>query len=187
MAELKLESARPLAGIARSADGISLSAPADLAIVAIALPLGGENAAMQAVAREYGTDLPPSGKAAQGGGATLIRTAPDQVFVVFEHSDPDAERIVAEKLGDAVYATDQTDSWCALEMEGERCREALERLCPLDLHTSAFAVHDAARTVMEHLGVLIMRTGEDRFLLLSASSSAGSFLHAVETAIESVG
>ena len=40
---------------------------------------------------------------------------------------------------------------------------------------------------MEHLGVLIMRTGEDRFLLLSASSSAGSFLHAVETAIKSVG
>ena len=34
---------------------------------------------------------------------------------------------------------------------------------------------------------LIMRTGEDRFLLLSASSSAGSFLHAVETAIECVG
>ena len=44
----------------------------------------------------------------------------------------------------------------------------------------------AARTVMEHLGVLILRTGEDDYLLLSASSSAKSFLHAVEVSLTNV-
>ena len=39
---------------------------------------------------------------------------------------------------------------------------------------------------MEHLGTIIIRTEQDTFLLLSASSSAGSFLHAVETSIRNV-
>jgi sarcosine oxidase subunit gamma len=44
----------------------------------------------------------------------------------------------------------------------------------------------AQRTVMEHLGVLILRTGDDAFMLLSASSSAKSFLHALETSVANV-
>ena len=59
----------------------------------------------------------------------------------------------------------------------------LERLCPLDLHESAFPVGAAQRTVMEHMGAVILREGTDEFLLLSASSSAASFLHAVKTSI----
>ena len=38
----------------------------------------------------------------------------------------------------------------------------------------------SARTVMEHMGAMIVHLSGDRFLLLSASSSAQSFLHAVE-------
>ena len=111
---------------------------------------------------------------------------PDLAFVLFERATPDAEEAVAERLGDAAYLTDQTDTWCALEIEGPVCRTALERICPLDLHPRGFAVDDVARTVMEHLGVIIARTREHGFLLLSASSSAGSFLHAVETSARNV-
>ena len=39
---------------------------------------------------------------------------------------------------------------------------------------------------MEHMGAIIHREGTDRFLLLSASSSARSFLHAVEASLEHV-
>jgi sarcosine oxidase subunit gamma len=39
---------------------------------------------------------------------------------------------------------------------------------------------------MEHLGVLILRSGDDEYLLLSASSSARSFLHAVETSLRNI-
>ncbi|MDX1786447.1 MAG: sarcosine oxidase subunit gamma, partial [Roseovarius sp.] len=61
---------------------------------------------------------------------------------------------------------------------------ALERICMLDLHPDAFKVNAVARTVMEHMGAIIARTGEDTYLLLSASSSAKSFLHAIELSIE---
>jgi len=115
-----------------------------------------------------------------------VRLAPDQAFILFTWAGPDAERYLAERLGDAVYLTDQTDTWCSLEVEGIDSRAALERICPVDLHPLAFAEGDAARTVMEHMGVLVLRTGPDRFLLLSAGSSAGSFLHAVRRSAENI-
>lgn len=188
MAEFTLTSAPPLAGVDQTFDGIHLRAPKDLAIVAVALPLGGEDAALAAIRKGYGADLPAPGKSttAQEDGATLLRLAPDQAFILFHRAEPDAETIVAGRIGDTAYLTDQTDTWCALELSGPRARTALERICPLDIHPDAFAVGDAARTVMEHLGTIILRTGQDSFLLLSASSSAGSFLHAVETSIKNV-
>lgn len=188
MPEFSLISAPPLAGYDHSIGDITLSAPADLALVSVALPLGGEAAAKKAIKSAYGSDLPEVGKscATAKGNATLLRMASDQSFVMFTHDAPDAERVVAAKLKGAAYTTDQTDVWCALEISGAGARRALERICPLDLHDDAFAVMDAARTTMEHLGVIIFRTAPERWLLLSASSSSGSFLHALETSITNV-
>ena len=104
--------------------------------------------------------------------------------MIFTHATPDAEPFVAKKIKGAAYTTDQTDVWTGLEIAGSRARTALERICPIDLHPDSFDVGDAARTTMEHLGTLIIRTDEDTFLLMSGSSSAKSFLHAVETSIQ---
>ncbi|MEQ9257540.1 MAG: sarcosine oxidase subunit gamma family protein [Roseovarius sp.] len=186
MAEFKLQAEPPLAGTDIQMGETRLTAPKDLAVVAIALPLGGEDKALKAIKVAYGIALPGPGLSAEAadGSTRLMRTAPDQALAIFTRADPDAEKVVAEALGDTVYLTDQTDTLCALELSGPGARAALERICPLDLHPQAFAIGAAARTVMEHLGVFIARTGEDSFLLLSASSSAGSFLHAVETSLK---
>lgn len=186
MLDFKLVSAPPLAGYDQSFEGVTLRAPADLAIVSLALPLGGEAAAEKSVKTAYGAALPGIGKSAlsKDGSARLVRLSPDAAFVVFTHATPDAEPHVAKKIKGAAYTTDQTDVWTGLEIAGPRARTALERICPIDLHPDSFAVGDAARTTMEHLGTLIIRTGEDTFLLMSGSSSAKSFLHAVETSIQ---
>ena len=63
---------------------------------------------------------------------------------------------------------------------------ALERICPLDLDPLGFEGDGAARTTMEHMGAFVMRDGEGGFFLMSARSSAKSFLHAVETSIKNV-
>ncbi|MEO3414413.1 sarcosine oxidase subunit gamma [Roseovarius sp. CAU 1744] len=185
MPEFTLISAPPLAGYDQSFDGVTLSAPADLAIVSIALPLGGEAAAENAISAAYGAALPAPGKSvlSKDGKARLVRLSPDAAFVIFTHATPDVEPHVAARLKGDAYTTDQTDVWTGLEIAGPRARTALERICPLDISPQTFVEGDAARTIMEHLGVLIIRTGDDGFLLLSASSSAKSFLHAVETSI----
>lgn len=187
MAEYTLQAEPPLAGTEMESAGVRLWAPGDLALVSLALPLGGEAAAEQAVQAAYGVALPDIGRSVvSDDGTRLIRLAPDLAFALFTHATPDAERVVADRLNGAVYTTDQTDVWVALALCGPDTRRALERICPLDLHRQVFAVDHAARTVMEHLGVLILRTGADDYLLLSASSSAQSFLHAVEVSLTNV-
>jgi len=184
--EFSLISAPPLAGYDETLGGIRLRAPEGVAIVSIALPLGGEAAAEKAVKAAYGVALPEVGQSVVAGDARLVRLGLDQGFVIFTHTEPTAEALVAEKLKGKAYTTDQTDVWVALEISGARCRDALERICPLDLHPDAFGVDQAARTVMEHLGVLIIRTGEEAYLLLSASSSAGTFQHALHQSMKNV-
>lgn len=187
MADFTLRSDPPLAGTDMTLAGVRLWAPADLAVVSLALPLGGEKEAIATIKAAHGTALPEIGKSTvTPEGTRLIRLAPDLAFAVFSHATPDAERVVAERLSGTVYTTDQTDVWAALGLSGAGARRALERICMLDLHPDTFAVNDAARTVMEHLGVLILRTGADDYLLLSASSSAGSFLHALETSLRNI-
>lgn len=185
MLDFELTSASPLAGYDRSFDGVSLKAPKDLAIVSLALPVGGEAAAEKAIKSGLGIALPEVGQSAltKDKAMLLLRLSIDQAFVLFERATPDAEPHIASKVKGAAYTTDQTDVWAGLEISGPGSRRALERICPIDLHPDAFGSGALARTSMEHLGTLIIRTGDDTFLLLSASSSAKSFLHAVETSI----
>lgn len=185
MPEFLLISEPPLAGRSHSVGETRLAAKPDLALVSVAVPLGQDEAAQAAIRAGYGTELPVLGRFTRSpqAHAFLIRTAPDQGLIAFEHSEPDAERVVARALGRALYTTDQTDAWVAVTLSGPGSRCALERICPLDLHPSVFGVGSAARTVCEHLGVLILCIEAESYLLLSASSSAESFWHALETSL----
>ena len=112
----------------------------------------------------------------------IMWLAPDQFMILAPARDARLERFV-DALDDIGYATDQTDNWVALRLSGDQVVSGLERICPLDLHESAMPVGSAARTVMEHLATIILRETADGFLLLSPSSSARSFQHAVVTSM----
>jgi len=169
-------------------DGVTLREVLQLAIVSIAIPLGGEKKLQSALKKVFGIALPPVGKSivASDEVTRILVMGRDQLFAVFPHDGADAQQVIAAKLGASAYSTDQSDVWVALEMSGPRARAALERICPIDLHPNAFVEGDVARTSMEHLGTIIVRTGADTFLLLSASSSAQSFQHALETSIQNI-
>jgi sarcosine oxidase subunit gamma len=183
--EFTLTAEPPLAGYNHDFGTAHLHAPEGLALVSIALPLGGEEAALKAVKSAYGVAMPDVGQMATAkDGTILMRMSMDQGFVLFAHDTPDANAVANAKLKAKAYTTDQTDVWCVLELSGAHARDALERICPLDLHDAGFAVGEVKRTVMEHLGTIIARKDADTWLLMSASSSAGSFLHAVEVSIK---
>jgi methylglutamate dehydrogenase subunit D len=178
--EFRLAATPPLAGTDLRFGANRVAARTDLALVSVAVPLGGEAAVAEAFARAWSLDLPGPRLGTGSDQLRALRTAPDQMMLVFPHPTPDAEVVVRQALEGTAYTTDQTDVWAVLELTGPGVLAALERLCPLDLAPGAFPVGAFARTVMEHMGAMILRTGDERFLLLSASSSAGSFLHAVE-------
>ncbi len=188
MPDMTLTARSAFGGYDKTTGGIRLAEVSDLAIVSLAVPQGDEAAAAQALTKAYGVATPAVGRYQTSADGTLrvMSTAPDQVLVLFAHDAPDARAVVQKATGAAFYSTDQTDVWCCLEISGTGVREVLARICPLDLHPDVFAPDAAERTAMEHMGAMIMRVGDDAFWVMSARSSARSFLHAVETSIDYV-
>lgn len=185
MPEYTLTARPALDGYQETFDGTTLEEVTGLALVSIAVPLGGTDALDKALQGAYGVSAPKAGECriTEDGNTRFLGLAADQFFAVLADSDGDAVATVADRLGNAGYYTLQSDNWVALRLSGPLTRTALERICPLDLDPGAFPQGKVARTAMEHMGVILYPDGPDAFVLLSASSSAASFLHAVETSI----
>ena len=188
MADYSLTAEPFLGRLEQHYDNVKLREIYDLAVVSAAIPLRKLASANKALTAAFRVGLPEVGMSAlsKKGNMRLLRLSSDQAFVFFPRAQQNtgAEPHVANLLGGAFYTTDQSDVWVTLELSGGGTRRALERICPLDLTPKAFGIGAVARTSMEHLGTIIIRNGEDSFLLMSASSSAHSFLHALETSIK---
>jgi sarcosine oxidase subunit gamma len=188
VSEFTLAARSPLGGVELEFDGVALREVTGMAIISIATPLGNDEALAKAVRSAYGIACPAVGHsvASKAGKARILGLAQDQMFLIFDDPGGDPLPAVSDKFADKAYLTDQSDSWAMIRITGPKARTALERICPLDLHPSAFPEGRVARTVMEHLGVIILHEAPDTFLLMSARSYAGSFLHAVETSVRNV-
>lgn len=185
MAERALH-ASPATGADRTIGRNRIFERSDLVLVSIAIPLGGDEQLAKALKTGWSLDLPDARRSSAQSDRRAIRTAQDQLLLIFPATSSDALETVGSMLGGAGYATDQTDNWVMLEVAGPDTRAALERICPLDLHPDVFAIGDAARTVMDHIGALVLRSGSERYLLMAARSFAGAFLQAIETSFETV-
>lgn len=188
MSEFAFKEETALGGFHKDYDGVALAEISDRAIVSIATPRQGETRLAEALTAAFGVGYPSPGKsnASSHRNSRLLGLGADQLFAVFDHPGPFPEKAIASDLGDAAYFVDQSDAWVVVSISGPRAREALERICPIDLDPGVFTEGSVASTVMEHLSAIICREGADAFLLLSPRSSAKSFLHALETSIENV-
>ncbi len=95
-------------------------------------------------------------------------------------------REAALVLGAAVevegaICVDQSDGWAALRLGGE-VRGVLARLCPLDLRERSFPVGMAARSLLNQVGILLVRVSEGEWLLLAPRSMAGTVLEELSRA-----
>lgn len=178
--------ATPATGAGLSIGANRISERRDLALVSVAIPLDGDERLANALKTGWSLDMPDARRSSVQANTCAIRTAQDQLFLIIPGTTPDAYETVNGALEGAGYTTDQTDNWVMLEVTGPDTRAALERICPLDLHPDVFAIGDAARTVMDHIGAHILRFGPDTYLLMAARSFAGSFLEAIETSLENV-
>lgn len=186
MAEFDLIAETPLGGLHKTCEGLAIEEVTGRAIVSIAFS---DRAGLERTMRKsLDLTLPFVGNTAwvESRDLLVLSLQSDQIFVLFPQTAhrPDIE--IAEIAGDQSYVTDQSDGWALLRVSGPRSRAALERICMLDLHPDIFTVGAVARTVMDHLGVIIHRDDEHSFLLMSARSSAESFAHAVVTSAENV-
>ena len=188
MSDLSLRTRSPLGRVESPSPDIAFAEVTNRDIVSISMPNRNQETATKAIMNAYQIEPPPVGwwEKSPIDNACFLGTGPEQHFIVFDRSKVPAVERITHKLGDTVYVTDQSDSWVMLRIGGPKCRSALERVCSLDLDPKTFPAGKVARTVMEHLGTIIMSEGNDYFLLLSARSSADSFCKAIKRSFENV-
>ncbi len=188
MADYALVSESFLGGYQQEFPGARLEELTGLSMVSVACPLGGRDRLATATRSAWSAELPAAGQSSQSadGRVRIFSMSPDQFFVLaWDGTELSADSVYG-MLGNTGYYTDQSDSWLALRLTGSDATKALERICPVDLDPANFTPGSTARTAMEYMGTVVHKLGEDDFLLLSASSSARSFLHAVETSIRNM-
>jgi methylglutamate dehydrogenase subunit D len=189
----------PLGGYEMIADGTSLTEITSLSMVSVA-PLAGSQVAFQTtmaklfkIGRTSKTSSPrPSVTMALDWSGKprciLMPSAQNQWFLCFDDDGTDpidaAKALLGQRLSKQMAMTDQSDSWVILALSGLHSRQTLARICPIDCSESAMPIGTTARTSMEHLGAIITRRPDEGdhqpcFWLLSARSSAASFLHAI--------
>lgn len=179
-----LESTTAYSGLDRSIGELTLRDAGQRVMISLAFKSGKRDAIDALCQSRLGISLPAVGGVSRASDAlTLLGLQYDQVWCCQETSGEADVPTLSTRLGnhDGLYLTDQGDGWAILSLEGQSILAVLERLCPLDLDIRAFPVQSVARTALEHMGTVIIRTGEFAFEVMTPRSYASSLLHAIES------
>lgn len=157
----------------------------DLALASFAARRG-RMADLATAAKAAGVPLPEAAGYQAGAPYSAFWTAPEMWFVEapFGSHELIADQLKAA-LGDAASITEQTDAWVVFDLAAADLVPLLERLCNVDFRSVPKGY--ATRTVMEHLGVYLVKLDQGAVRLYGPRSSAQSLLHALEAAAASVG
>ncbi|MEM8537805.1 MAG: sarcosine oxidase subunit gamma family protein, partial [Pseudomonadota bacterium] len=94
--------------------------------------------------------------------------------------------VVGRVAVDGVAVTDQSDAWAVVQISGHAVEKVLARLVPIDLRAGVFPAAQVARTMLGHLSVAIMRTGETEFEIMVMRSMAKTLVHDLTVAMKGV-
>ncbi len=167
------------------ANQVDLALIKNLGILSIATPKGGAKALNQALEKSCGLKTPEIAQSTTSESCTALGLQSEQCFLLFPYKDAHSAGEWMQKIGDKAYMSDQSDSWIIIRAKGKNTRQALARICKIDLEN--FPQGSVTRTAMEHMGAIIYAKGKDEYLLFSARSSAENFWHALKTSAQNIG
>ena len=166
--------AKPALDAAPLTRGKATLAPLDPGpIASIALFPGGEKAAAKGL-KPLGLTFPGPGTWAAKAEARIVWTGRGQAFLM---------GVPAPALEGAAV-TDQSDGWAGFALTGPGAEAVLARLVALDLRASAFPAGRAARAALNHMSLVLLRTGPEAFELYTFRSMARSAWHELAEAME---
>ncbi len=144
--------------------------------VAAVMPLPGAAADADSALRAAGLGLSDPGRLIEGPeGARVAWAGRETVFLIGMQA-PDLP---------GASVVDLTDGWVGLSLAGPGAVEVLARLVPIDLRHAAFPDGRAARTLLGHIQVLILKRA-GRFEILLTRSYARTAWHEIVTAMRAV-
>lgn len=162
---------------------MTISERTDVALASVAARKG-RMADLSTAAAMAGVPLPGPATHQKGQPYSAFWTATEVWFVEAPYATHElVADLLKSALGDAASITEQTDAWVAFDLVAPDLAPVLERLCNVDF--ALVPKGYATRTVIEHLGVYLLKHGPGAARLYGPRSSAESLLHALETATRS--
>lgn len=120
----------------------------------------------QAARPLLGGDLPTRlGKAISVNGRRLLKTGPEQFWIITRASEDLTTAFQAAVTQDIGTVTPLSHSRTCIFVEGLSARELLATGIALDLHPNAFQLDSFALTGLHHTPILIHRSGDNRYEL----------------------
>ena len=169
----------PLDGMEPKTLGTVTLAEIDLGELTSIAPFAGQTKALgEAFKSAHGMAWPAPLRATGKDGARAIWFGKDMVMLA--GPEPDAA------LNAYAAMTLQSDAWTSVTLSGTDVEAVLARLVPVDVSASSCKRGYTARTQIQHMNGSVTRVGADTFLLMVFRSMAGTLLHDLERAMESV-
>ncbi len=134
---------------------------------------------VKAVKKDFKSDVPqPRQMISNSIGQTLTRF--DHAHYLIMSGAPSAA------MAKHCSVTEQTDGWAVLDVRGKNARFVLARLILMDLRSETFPVGSFARCEVAHMAGAIWRPDEDAYRIMVFRSMAGTLVHKLQVAMESV-
>lgn len=155
--------------------GVTLAEMTVGPITSVAVYPGGAKAVAKGL-KPLGLAFPEPNSSVAKAAARIVWTGRDQAFLIGVEP-PELE---------GAALTDQSDGWAVLAVSGTGAVDALMRLVPLDLRLAAFPVGRAARAPLNHVNVVLLRTGDYAFELMVFRSMARTAWHEIVAAMQAL-
>ena len=177
----KLTPTTPLKGASHEFNDLTIKEKTRFEIVSLAIASGEELKFGKSFKKAYGSTLPAPGTWEALKTGQILWTGQNQYFLFQDCLDDRLDEKLGKTFEGLAYATLQTDGWAALEVHGPDVHDVFDRFIQLDLRRQAIGF--GARSSAHHMSVMVLKTGDDAYLLLTPRSSSAAFLEAlVETA-----
>lgn len=165
---------------AKSYGPLSLSENTMLALASLSLP------AQTVVPSPFGLTLPEAGQSTATETHGAFWSGPNQWMIEgYGLAETDFATVVKAEA-DAGYVTEQTDGWCAFDIEdasnGDAIQKLMQKLVNIDAHQ--FSPGSAARTGLEHMSVFVIRRSQSKLTVIGMRTLAGALMHALATAAQ---
>lgn len=144
-------------------------------ITSVAVFPGGSKAVAKGL-KALGLTMPEPNSFTEKKGARIVWTGREQAFLM----GVDCPAL------EGAAVTDHSDGWAVLSVAGAGVVDVLARWVPIDLRLAAFPVGRAVRTQLNHMNVVILRTGDHALEIMVFRSMARTAWHEVETAMHMV-
>lgn len=109
--------------------------------------------------------------------------APDRWLAVYSSAPSTPvqpfEHIEYEYPSSKLFSVDHGSAWACLCLAGEKVRDVIQRLCPVDVHPSVFGDGDCFQSKFSGSPVLVDYAGNDEFRVFVPRSSARAMLEDV--------